>query len=51
VKAILDWPVFKSVKNIQKFLSLANYYKIFVKNFAKIARPLHKFTRKGKRWE
>jgi len=49
VKVVLDLPVSKSVKNIQKFLSLANYYRRFVKNFAKIARPLYKFTRKGKK--
>ena len=26
VKGILDWPTPKYVKNIQKFLGLANYY-------------------------
>ena len=26
VKSILDWPTPKRVKNIQKFLGLANYY-------------------------
>jgi len=26
MKAVLDWPVFKLVKDIQKFLGLANYY-------------------------
>jgi len=41
VKAVLDWPTSKSVKDIQKFLGLANYYKQFIKDFAKIARPLH----------
>jgi len=51
VKIVLDWPVSKSVKNIQKFLGLANYYRIFVKRFAKIARPLHKLARKKQKWE
>jgi len=46
VKIILDWPVFKSVKEVQKFLGLANYYRKFVKDFSKIARPLHKLIRK-----
>ena len=46
VKAVLDWPVSKSVKNIQKFLRLANYYRRFVKEFSKIARLLHELTRK-----
>jgi len=26
VKEVLDWPTSKGVKNIQKFLELANYY-------------------------
>jgi len=46
VKTVLDWPVSKSVKKIQKFLRLANYYRKFVKDFAKIVRPLHELTRK-----
>ena len=46
VKAVLDWPVPKSVKDIQKFLGLANYYRRFIEEFAKIARPLHELTRK-----
>ena len=36
----------KSVKDVQKFLGLANYYRRFVKDFAKIMRPLHEITRK-----
>ena len=36
----------KSVKDVQKFLGLANYYRWFVKDFAKIVRPLHKMMRK-----
>jgi len=26
VKGVLDWPIPKEVKNIQKFLGLINYY-------------------------
>ena len=26
VKGVLDWPISKCVKDIQKFLGLANYY-------------------------
>ena len=40
----------KSVKDVQKFLGLANYYRRFVKDFAKIARPLHEMTRKEMKW-
>jgi len=38
----------KLVKEIQKFLGLANYYKRFVKDFAKITRLLHELTKKNK---
>ena len=51
VKAVLDWPVPKSVKDIQKFLELANYYRRFLKGFVKIARSLHKLTKKEQKWE
>jgi len=51
VEAVLDWLVSKLVKNIQKFLRLANYYKRFVKGFAKIVRPLHELTKKEQKWE
>ena len=35
---------------MQKILGLANYYRRFVKDFAKIARLLHKMTRKENKW-
>ena len=50
VQGVIEWPVSKSVKDVQKFLGLANYYRQFVKDFAKIARPLHKMTRKENKW-
>jgi len=40
----------KSVKDVQKFLGLANYYRQFVKDFARIAKPLHEMTRKEMKW-
>ena len=46
VQGVVEWPVLKSVKDMQKFLWLANYYRCFVKDFAKIAKPLHEMTRK-----
>ena len=50
VQEIVDWLVLKSVKDVQKFLSLANYYRWFVKDFAKIAKPLYEMTRKEIKW-
>ena len=51
VKGVLEWPTPKCVKDIQKFLGLANYYRRFIKNFATIARPLHDLVKKDKKWE
>jgi len=50
VQEVVDWPVLKSVKDIQKFLGLVNYYKWFVKDFVKIAKPLHEMMRKEIKW-
>jgi len=44
VKGVLEWPTPKCVKDIQKFLGLANYYRRFVKDFAEIARPMHRLV-------
>jgi len=49
VKAVLDWPIPKSIKNIQKFLGLANYYRRFIKGFVKIVKPLHELIRKDQK--
>ena len=46
VQEVVEWLVPKSVKDVQKFLKLANYYRWFVKDFANIVRPLHEMTRK-----
>jgi len=46
VQGVIEWLVPRSVKDVQKFLGLANYYRWFVKDFAKIAKLLYKMTRK-----
>ena len=50
VQGVIEWLVPKSVKDVQKFLGLTNYYRRFVKNFAKIARLLYEMTRKENKW-
>jgi len=45
VKVVLYWLVPKLVKDVQNSLGLDNYYRKFVKNFAKIARLLYELTR------
>ena len=51
VQGVIEWLVPRSIKDVQKFLGLANYYRWFVKDFAMIAKPLHETMRKGKKWE
>ena len=47
VKTVLYWLTLKEVKDIQKFLGLANYYQQFIKNFAVIARPLYDLVKEN----
>ena len=51
MKGVLDWLIPKCVKNIQKFLGLANYYCQFIKDYVSIARPLHDIVKKDQKWE
>ena len=50
IQEVVDWLVLKSVKDVQKFLGLANYYRWFVKDFARVIKPLHEITRKNVKW-
>ena len=41
---VKEWPTSTTVKEIQQFLGLANYYRRFIQDFATIAKPLHRLT-------
>lgn len=43
--AVQNWPVPKKVKEVRAFLGLCSYYRKFLPNFAKLARPLHHLTK------
>jgi len=46
VEGVLNWPAPRNIKEVQKFLGLANYYRRFIKDFARITAPLHVLVRK-----
>jgi len=46
VDKVLSWPEPRNVKDVGKFLGLANYYRRFIKNFTQVARPINVLTRK-----
>ena len=39
--AIWDWPVPQNIKDVRSFLGFMGYYRRFIQNFARIARPLN----------
>ena len=49
VDGVLSWSQPKTVKDIRKFLGLANYYRRFIKDFARVARLLNILTRKDEK--
>jgi hypothetical protein len=46
VQEVLEWKSPKSVTQIRSFLGLAGYYRCFIPNFSKIAKPMTQLLEK-----
>ena len=47
IEAVVNWERPKSKREVKSFLGLTGYYRRFVKDYSKLARPLNKLTGEG----
>jgi hypothetical protein len=55
VQTVLEWECPKYQKEVQAFMGYANFYRCFIKDFSKLAKPLtyitsEQFEGKNSRW-
>ncbi|GKF88890.1 hypothetical protein Tco_0262853, partial [Tanacetum coccineum] len=51
IEVVKNWKVPKTPSGIRSFLGLAGYYRHFIVNFSKIAKPLTSLTQKNKKYK
>jgi len=47
VQEVMDWESPTSVHQIRSFLGLAGYYRRFIPDFSRIAKPMMELLKKG----
>lgn len=50
IEAITKWKVPRNVKAVQSFLGFCNFYRRFIKDYGRVAHPLHNLCRKDLPW-
>ena len=51
IKVVKNWPKWKAVWNIQVFISFANFYWRFIRDFGRIATPLLLILKRTRTWD
>jgi hypothetical protein len=51
VASVTEWESPKNAGDIWSFLGLAGYYRRFIENFSKIAKPMTELLKKDKKFE
>jgi hypothetical protein len=50
MREVLDWKLPTYVSQVQSFLGLVGYYRRFILNFSKIAKPIIELLKKGNKY-
>ncbi|GKA16030.1 putative reverse transcriptase domain-containing protein [Tanacetum coccineum] len=51
IEVVKNWEALRTPSEVRSFLGLAGYYRRFIKNFSKIAKPLTVLTQKSKTYD
>lgn len=50
IEVVKNWPMPQSKKDVQSFLGLTGFYRRFIKDYSKIAVPLHNYVAGNETW-
>ena len=50
-KRVQEWPIPRTVTEVQSFVGLCSYLRKFIPNFSTVCKPLHALTEKGRSFD